>query len=95
MHCQSPSLTETFPTDSTLKRLVFGVDELVVPQMVLAPKGLVADITCERPLISVRPLVDQQIVGLGELSLAVFADILLLQSFGKRCLWLLSFGECC
>ena len=63
--------------------------------MVLPPKGFVADITCERPLICVRPLVDQEVVGLGELSLAVLADVLLLQSFGEGYLWLFSFGGCC
>ena len=95
MHGQSPSLTETFPADRTLKRLVFRVDELVVPQMVLPPKRLATDITGKRPLISVRPLMDQEVVGFGELSLAVLADVLLLQSFGKGCLWLLRFGGFC
>ena len=95
MHGQSSSLTETFPAHSTLKRLVFRVDELVVPQMVLPPKWLAADITGKRPLISVGPLMDQEVVGFGELSLAVLADVLLLQSFGKGCLWLLRFGGFC
>ena len=38
---------------------------------------------------------DQEVVGFGELSLAVLADVLLLQSFGKGCLWLLRFGGFC
>ena len=54
-----------------------------------------ADITGVGPLVGVRPLVDQEVVGLGELSLAVLADVLLLQSFGEGYLWLFSFGGCC
>lgn len=53
---------------------------LVVPEMVLSAEGFVAHIARERALVGVRPLVNQQIVRLGELALAVPADELLLRS---------------
>ena len=54
--------------------LVFGVNVLVVPEMVLSSKCLAAHITGKRSLISVCPLVDHDIVGLGELAVAVLTD---------------------
>ena len=54
--------------------LVFGVNVLVVPEMVLSSKCLAAHITGKRSLISVCPLVDHDIVGLGELAVAILAD---------------------
>ena len=54
--------------------LVFGVNVLVVPEMVLSSKCLAAHITGEGAFISVCPLVDHNIVGLGELAVAVLAD---------------------
>ena len=52
----------------------------MVPEMVLTPESLAAHFTRERSLVGVRALVDQEVVGLGELSLAVLADELLLRS---------------
>ena len=46
--------------------------------MVLSPEGLVADVAREGAFVGVCPLVNQQVVGLGELALAVLADELLL-----------------
>ncbi len=46
--------------------------------MVLPAKGFIADITGVGPLVGVRPLVNQQIVGLGEAPLAEATDELLL-----------------
>ena len=46
--------------------------------MVLSPEGLAADITRVGSLVRVGPLVDQQVVRLGELPAAELADKLLL-----------------
>ncbi len=50
---------------------------LVVPEVVLAPEGLVAHVARVRALVRVRPLVDEQVVALGEVALAELADELL------------------
>lgn len=50
----------------------------MVSEMVLAPEGFVADITFVGALVGVRPLVDEQVIGFGELSLAEATDELLL-----------------
>ena len=71
---ERPRLTEPFAALVALEGLLLGVDVPVVPQVVLSPEGLVADITGVRPLIGVSALVDQQVVGLGELPLAELAD---------------------
>ena len=55
----------------------------VVPQVVLSPERLAADITWEGPLICVSPLVDHNIVRLGELSVTELADEPLLWSRGS------------
>ena len=55
----------------------------VVPQVVLSPECLTADITWEGPLISVCPLVDHNIVRLCELSVTILADEPLLWSRGS------------
>lgn len=46
--------------------------------MVLSPEGLVADITGIWPLVRVRPLVDQEVVGFGKVAAAELADKLFL-----------------
>ena len=51
--------------------------------MVLSPESLAADITGEGPLISVGPLMDHDIVRLGELSVTKLADESLLWSRGS------------
>lgn len=50
----------------------------MVSEVVLSAEGLPADVARVGPLVGVGTLVDQQIVRLGELSVAVFADELLL-----------------
>ena len=52
----------------------------VVPEMVLPPEGLATYFTGVGPLVRVRALVDQQVVGLGELALAELADEPLLRA---------------
>ncbi len=46
--------------------------------MVLTAESLAADVARVRPLIGVSSLVDEQVVGLGELAVAELADELLL-----------------
>lgn len=50
------------------------MDIPVIPQMILPPEGLVADVTRVWPLICVGPLVDEQVVGFGKVSAAKLAD---------------------
>lgn len=74
VHCQRAGLAEALAALLTLKGLLFGVDVAVVPEMVLSTERLVADITIEGPLVSVGALMDEQVVGLGELPVAILAD---------------------
>ena len=46
--------------------------------MILSAECLAADVARIWPLVRVRSLVDQQVVGLGELAVAELADKLLL-----------------
>lgn len=46
----------------------------MVSQVVLAAESLVADITFVGALVGVGALVDQEVVGFGELSIAESAD---------------------
>jgi hypothetical protein len=46
--------------------------------MILSTEGLSANVARVGPLVGVGPLVDEQIVGLGELAVAELADELLL-----------------
>ena len=75
MDGQGAGLAEALAALRALERLLFRVDVAVVPQVVLPAEGLVADITGVGTLVRVRPLVDQQVVGVGELPLAVPANV--------------------
>ena len=77
MYGQSPGLTETFVTNITLKWPVLEMYVLVVTEVVLPPEGLATDVAGEGPLVCVGSLVDQEVVALGELPLAVLADVAL------------------
>lgn len=46
----------------------------MVSEMILSSKGLVAYITGIRPLVCVRPLVDEKVVGLGEMPATELAN---------------------
>ena len=50
----------------------------MIPEVVLPPEGLAADVARVGPLVRVRPLVYEQVVALGELAVAELADELLL-----------------
>lgn len=52
----------------------------MISQVILSSKGLPTNIARIRPLIGMRPLVDQQIVALRELPVAELADELFLRS---------------
>jgi hypothetical protein len=54
----------------------------VVSEMILSAEGLAADIARIRTLVSMRTLVDQQVVRLGEVSRAELAYVLLALSLG-------------
>ena len=71
---QGAGLAEALPAVVALEGLLLGVDVPVVPQVVLPSKGLATDTTGKGPLIGVSPLVDEQVVGLGELPVAELAD---------------------
>lgn len=55
----------------------------MVSEVVLPPESFPADVTRVRSLISMSSLMNQQIVGLGELAVAVFANKLLLRSCSR------------
>jgi len=75
---QGAGLAETLAAIAALEGLVLGVNVPVIPQMILPPEGLAANVAGIGPLVRVGSLVDEQIVGLGELPVAVLADELLL-----------------
>ena len=76
---QRTRLAESFAALGTLEGLFFGMDVTMIPEMVLPAESFAADITVKRPLVGVSTLVDQQVVRLGELAVAVFADETLLR----------------
>ena len=78
VHGEGPGLAEALVAHRTLEGLVLAVDVLVVPEVVLPPEGFAADVAGEGTLVGVGPLVDQQVVRLGELTVAVLADVALL-----------------
>jgi len=75
---QGPRLAESLSALVALERFLFGVDVAVISQVVLSPEGLATNITIEGPLVGVSPLVDEEVVRFGELSLAELADVPLL-----------------
>ena len=78
VYSQGSVLTEALVTDVALEGLVFAVDVLVVTEVVLPPEGLAANVAGEGPLVCVGSLVDHEVVAIGELPLAVLADVALL-----------------
>lgn len=65
----------------------------MVSEVVLPPESLVADVTGVRPLVRVCPLVDKQVVGLGEVAAAELAHKLLLGLGGKAATARLALGR--
>ena len=57
----------------------------MISEVILPPEGLPTDVAGEGALICVCPLVDQQVVRLGKLTVAESADVLFLWSiFSKK-----------
>jgi len=83
VHRKSSRLTKPLAAFTALERLLFAVDVSVIPQVVLSPERFATYITAVRPLISVGSLVNQKIVGLGELSITELTDELLLLPAGR------------
>ena len=50
----------------------------MVSKVVLPPEGFATDVTGEGSFSSMSSLVDQEVVALGELPMAVLADVALL-----------------
>lgn len=50
----------------------------MVAKMVLPSEGFAADIAGEGPLIRVSALMDEQVVGLGEVTFTILTNVLLL-----------------
>ena len=71
-------MAKPFAALIALEWLFFGVNVSVVPKVVLPAEGLAANITVERPLIGMGPLMNEEVVRFGELSLAELADVPLL-----------------
>jgi hypothetical protein len=67
-------LAEALSTVLAAEGSALGVGVLVVPQVVLPSKGLATHITGKGSLICMSPLMDEQVVGLGELPVAELAD---------------------
>lgn len=59
------------------------MDIPVIPQMILPPESLVADVTRVWPLVRVGPLVDKQVVRFGKVSAAKLADKLFFRFGGQ------------
>ena len=55
----------------------------VVSEMVLSPEAFVADLAGEGSFVRVSPFVDEQVVALCEVALAVLADEFLLRPVGS------------
>lgn len=82
MDSQGSRLAESLAAFRAFEGFLLGVNIPVIPQVILSPERLAADITGIGPLVRVCPLVDEQIVRLGELSIAKLADELF---FRPRC----------
>lgn len=71
-------MTEALSTVGTLEGFFFGVDIAVISEMILSTEGFPTDVARIGPLISMRSLVDQEVIGLGKVSVAILADELFL-----------------
>lgn len=83
MNSQRSRLTKSLAALLTFEGFLLGVNVSVVSQVVLSPEGLLTDVAGVRPLVRVRALVDQQIVGLGEVSPTKLANKFLF-GFGRE-----------
>ena len=77
VHGQGSGLTEPLAALRALERLLLRVDVAVVPEMILPAERLAAQVARVGPLIRVSPLMNEEVVGLGELAAAELAYELL------------------
>lgn len=80
VHLKCPRLTEPFATNVTLEWLLLRVNELMVSKVILTAKGFATGVAGIGSFIGMGSLVDQQIIGLGKMSITVLADELLFRS---------------
>lgn len=78
MDSERARLTKSLATIVALEWLLFGMNVAMITQMILSTKGLSTNVTRVGTLVSVRSLVNQQVVGFGKLTIAIFADKLFL-----------------
>lgn len=84
---QRSRLAEALLADVALEGLLVRVNETMVAQMVLAPEGLVADVALIGPLVGVCSLVNEEVVGFGELALTESAYEFYIGEGGYRAVW--------
>lgn len=77
---QRPALTESFATLGAFERFLLAVYVPVISQMILPSEGFATYVARIRPLVGMRPLMDQQIVALRELPVAELTNELFLGS---------------
>ena len=78
-NCWNKNRTVSWLSFSKRFDQVVGIKCLpVIAEMILTAEGFAANVARVGPLVRVRPLVDEQIVGFGELAVAELADELLL-----------------
>jgi len=75
MNGQGSGLAKSFSTFKTFEWFVFGMDVLVISQVILSSKGFAANITVKGSFISVGPFVDEKVVRFGKFSLAKLTDV--------------------
>ena len=82
MHHESPRLTKALLAYIALERLLFRVNVSVISEVILASECLAAYVAWIRPLVRVSSLVNEQVVGLGEVASAEFTNVFLAFAFG-------------
>ena len=73
-------MAESFATVIAFEWLFFGVNVSVIFEMILPSESFTTDVTRIWSLIGMGSLVYEKVVGLGELSVTIFADESLLWS---------------
>jgi hypothetical protein len=84
VHGECSRLTESLAAVVALEGFLFAVNVAMISQMVLTTESFSANVTAIRTLIRMRSLVNEKIVGFGELTIAVFADELFLWTCSSR-----------
>jgi len=93
MNCQGAGLAESFATILALERLLFGMDVSMIAEVILTTEGLSANITIERTFVRMSAFVNQQVVRLCKLTVAVLTYVLLFATTSFP-LWLVFWSSC-